>query len=100
MAKNEKTIQVIRELTESQIKGYGSNIIMKYRRKYWVALFVILGLWELVIIAAIKPGAFMAVAMVAPAAVIMGAFYYSARKAGNKLLASMKNQPQPVRMKF
>jgi hypothetical protein len=101
MAKNVETkIWILRELTESQVKSYGTNIVIKTRKKYWVGLCVVLVLWEIFISTMLKSGIVQCVAAVAPPLIVALAFLYSADKAGKKLWQSLKDKEQPVKLEI
>jgi hypothetical protein len=90
---------VLKEMSESAIKSYGTNIINKKRGKLWLAILVISLVWFFVALQMFNGNTIGgAIIIMTPIIVCMCAYFYSANKTGTMLWNKVKNMEQPIKL--
>ncbi len=99
MAKKEKSIMVLRSMTEGEIKSYGGNLLMRRKWKQWLGLFVLSLAW-VAVASKFLEGNEMTIGIIAivPVLIVCVAWAYSMDKAGKRLWNAIKDKDQPVRL--
>ncbi len=97
--KKEKSIMVLRSMTEGEVKSYGGNLSMRKKWKYWLGLFVVVVAWFFVASKFLGGNlTLVGVLAILPLLVVLIAWVYAMDKAGKRLWNSIKDKDQPVRL--
>lgn len=98
--KNEPTKVIIRKMTESEIKGIGSNLYVKRKGKYWLGILVLCVVWLFVTMMFFDMEQIRnQVISFLPIVVSFVGWVWQYIKAGNKFWEQVKDKPDPVEIK-
>jgi hypothetical protein len=97
---NKIKIQVIREYTESDIKGLGVTYLLKKKPRVWALLLLCALAMTGVLFKVFNPSLVAGIVEILPVLVVFGFFWYKSQQVGKKLWEFVKDKPQPVKLEF
>ncbi len=97
--KEQKSIMVLRRMTQSDVENLGGSMMLRKRWKYWIAMLVLSLIWAGLITQFLKGNEIISsIIAILPLVLVFISFYYTSNKWGKKLWNSIKDKEQPVRL--
>ncbi len=97
--KEQKSIMVLRRMTQSDVENLGGSMMLRKRGKYWIAMLVLSLVWAGLITQFVRGNEIVSVIIaLLPAALVAISLVYTSNKWGKKMWNSIKDKEQPVRL--
>ena len=96
MKKEKKKIQVLRRMTEGDIKSLGGGLWMRRRMKFIIPLAVLALVWMVAITQLFDTSGYTALVALLPVLALFVVWGVGVDKAGKKLWNQVKDKEQPV----